>query len=116
MTKKEMYAAIKEVVKDNEKMVAFIDHEIELLSRKKSSSKLTAKQEENLVIRQNLVNMLAEVGKPMTIKEIMAEELFSDLTCQRLSALLSQEPTITKTYEKKVPYFTIAVEEEEEEA
>ena len=33
MTKKEMFVAIKAVVADNQEMVDFIDHEIELLSR-----------------------------------------------------------------------------------
>lgn len=37
MTKKEMFTEIRKVVADNAEMVAFIDHEIELLNRKSDS-------------------------------------------------------------------------------
>ena len=37
MTKIEMFSAIREVVSENAEMVAFIDHEIELISKKAAS-------------------------------------------------------------------------------
>ena len=37
MTKREMFAEIRNIVADNAEMVAFIDHEIELLERKSNS-------------------------------------------------------------------------------
>ena len=43
MTKKEMFAEIRNIVADNEEMVAFIDHEIELLERKSNSPKKPTK-------------------------------------------------------------------------
>ena len=39
MTKVEMFSAIREVVSENAEMVAFIDHEIELISKKAASKK-----------------------------------------------------------------------------
>ena len=48
MTKKEMFAEICKGVADNAEMVAFIDHEIELLDRKSGSPrKPTKTQVEN---------------------------------------------------------------------
>ena len=39
MTKREMFAEIRKIVADNAEMVAFIDHEVELLDKKKSGSR-----------------------------------------------------------------------------
>ena len=48
MTKREMFVAIRNAVLDNEEMVAFIDHEIDLLERKSTSPKKpTETQKEN---------------------------------------------------------------------
>ena len=49
MTKRENYTAIRAIVADNAELVAFIDHELELLDKKNSkrSDKPTAKQTAN---------------------------------------------------------------------
>ena len=105
MTKKEMFAVIANAMADNAEVVEFCNHEIELLSRKRSkSNKPTPKQIENEGIKERIVAVLGESEAPMTIKEII-ESLGEKLTSQRVSALLTQlikAEIVVKTYEKKV--------------
>ena len=110
-TKKEMYELIKGELSANEEVVAFCDHEIELLSRKRSkSSKPTAKQVENAGIKDRILEVLGESETPMTIPEVISA-LGEDYTSQRISALMTQlikAEQVIKTYEKKVAYFGLA--------
>lgn len=93
--KKEMYNALLKIaeVQSNAEMVEFINHEIELLSRKNSAKKATPQQEENSAIK---VAMLEVMVEPMTATQIMnaVAPLFPNLerplTNQRISALLRQ--------------------------
>lgn len=111
MTKKEMYGVIAEAMKDNEEVVEFCNHEIELLSRKRSkSSKPSPKQVENEGIKEAILAVLSESETPMTIGEINSV-LGKGYSPQKVSALLSQlikGEKVVKTYEKKVAYFGIA--------
>ena len=113
MTKKEMYAEIRKVVAGNEEMVAFIDHEIELLNRKSASPKKPTKtQMENDAFKAVIVDYLADVDAPKTIKELQAEIAELDgLTNQRISHMLTdlvKAGKLTKEYVKKTPYYSIA--------
>ena len=112
MTKKEMFTEIRKVVVDNEEMVAFIDHEIELLSRKASSSrKPTKTQIENDAYKATIIEYLTTADKPMTIKEMQSEIAdIAELTNQRITHMLTdlvKAETLTKEYVKKVPYYSI---------
>ena len=51
MTKREMFAEIRNAVIDNAEMVAFIDHEIELLNRKSTSPKKPTKTHQKNELR-----------------------------------------------------------------
>lgn len=107
MTKKEMYAAIKEKVADNADMVAFIDHEIELLNKKNGAKKPTKTQLANEGFKDVILNSLT--GK-MTISEINKTYL-PDLSAQRVSALvkvLKDEGKVKRTEVKRVAYFELA--------
>ena len=113
MTKKEMFAEIRKVVADNAEMVAFIDHEIELLERKSSSPKKPTKtQVENDGFKAEIVAYLTEVDTPKTIKELQAEiPSISGLTNQRITHMLTdlvKAETLTKEYVKKTPYYSVA--------
>jgi hypothetical protein len=113
MTKKEMFAEIRNIVADNEEMVAFIDHEIELLERKSNSSKKPTKvQIENEAFKAEIVAHLTEVDTPKTIKELQAEiPSISGLTNQRITHMLTalyKDKVLTKEYVKKTPYFPVA--------
>ena len=112
MTKKEMFNAIKAVegVAVNEEMVAFIDHEIELLSRKRSAgSKPTKRQIENEVLKGRIAEVLTDEGQ--TVTEILGAIGEEGLTNQRVSALLRQMKdagTVNKEMVKGKAMFTIA--------
>ena len=113
MTKKEMFAEIRKVVADNAEMVAFIDHEIELLERKSNSPKKPPKtQVENDGFKAEIVAYLTEVDTPKTIKELQAEiPSISGLTNQRITHMLTdlvKAETLTKEYVKKTPYYSVA--------
>ena len=120
MTKKEMFAEIRNIVADNEEMVAFIDHEIELLERKSNSPKKPTKtQIENDGFKAEIVAYLTEVDAPKTIKELQAEiPSISGLTNQRITHMLTdlrKDGKVARTYVKKVAYFALGSEESEDE-
>jgi len=113
MTKREMFAEIRNIVADNEEMVAFIDHEIELLNRKSNSPKKPTKtQIENDSFKAEIIAYLTEVDTPKTIKELQAEiPSISGLTNQRITHMLTdlvKAETLTKEYVKKTPYYSVA--------
>ena len=113
MTKKEMFVEIRNIVADNEEMVAFIDHEIELLERKSNSPKKPTKtQIENDGFKAEIIAYLTEVDAPKTIKELQAEiPSISGLTNQRITHMLTdlvKAETLTKEYVKKTPYYSVA--------
>ena len=113
MTKKEMFAEIRNIVADNEEMVAFIDHEIELLERKSNSPKKPTKtQVENDGFKAEIVAYLTEVDTPKTIKELQTEiPSIGGLTNQRITHMLTdlvKAETLTKEYVKKTPYYSVA--------
>ena len=113
MTKKEMFVEIRNIVADNAEMVAFIDHEIELLDRKSSAPKKPTKvQLENEAFKAEIVSHLVEVDTPKTIKELQAEmPSISGLTNQRITHMLTdlvKAETLVKNYIKKVPYYSVA--------
>lgn len=113
MTKREMFAEIRNAVIDNAEMVAFIDHEIELLNRKSASPKKPTKtQMENDAFKAVIVDYLTNVDAPKTIKELQTEVAELDgLTNQRITHMLTdlvKVGKLTKEYVKKTPYYSIA--------
>ena len=113
MTKKEMFVEIRNAVAENEEMVAFIDHEIELLDRKANSPKKPTKtQVENDAFKAEIVAFLAEADTSKTIKELQAEiPSLSGLTNQRITHMLTdlvKAEVVVKEYVKKTPYFSVA--------
>lgn len=120
MTKKEMFTEIRKVVADNAEMVAFIDHEIELLNKKSSSSrKPTKTQVENEGFKADILSALAEADNAVTIKGLMEIcPSVSGLTNQRITHMLTdlrKDGKVVRTYVKKVAYFALGSEESEEE-
>ena len=119
ITKKEMFTRIKAQVKDNAEMVAFIDHEIELLDKKASNKKATKTQEANIGIKATILAVL-EGGKSMTVTEMQgASAELGELSNQKVSALVRQlveAGKVVKTIDKKVSRFSLADNGESEEA
>lgn len=118
MTKREMFAAIREVVIDNAEMTAFIDHEIELLVKKSSSKrKLTKVQLENVHFKEVILAYLTSVEVGRCIKDLQSEiPEISDLSNQRVTHLMTalvNEDKVTKEYVKKTPFYTAVLKDSE---
>lgn len=113
MTKRENYNAIRAIVADNAELVAFIDHELELLDRKNArrSDKPTAKQVANEETKDIIVEVLTDAADPMTISDIVADDpALAGLSTQKVSALLTQlvaEGKVVRTSVKRKSYFAI---------
>ncbi len=125
VTKRERYIQILEYVAENEELVEFVNHEIELLNKKSGSlKKPTARQTENVALTADIVTTLTVEDRPMTIKEIIAATpSLAEITNQRVTHMLTalrNEGKVQRDYIKKVAYFSIAPatddEEDEEEA
>ena len=118
ITKKEMFTMIKAQVKDNAEMVAFIDHEIELLDKKSFNKKATKTQKANVGIKSTILAIL-EGAKPMTVTEMQgASAELGKLSNQKVSALVRQlveSGEVIKTIDKKVSRFSLADNGEGEE-
>lgn len=120
VTKRERFAQLMEIVnasqvENSAELVAFIEHEVELLDKKNSrSGKPTKVQLANESIKEQIVSALERIGKPVTVTQLLAEDEFTDLSNQKMSALLKQlreGGTVVRTVEKKVAYYSLATEE-----
>lgn len=112
MTKLEMFGAIKAKVADNEEMVKFLDHEIELLVKKSENRKPTKTQKENKALCDALVATLEVIGEG-TISEITAKcDALSGFSNQKVSALakmLCEEGKVVKRVEGRKSIFSLAI-------
>lgn len=114
LTKKDKFNMLKEIVVDlgNEMLVEFIDNELLLLEKKSSKSTQTKTQVENEKIKDLIVDMLVELGKPVSITELQkSNDNLGVLSNQKISSLLTQlkeENRVVRVEEKKKAYFTVA--------
>lgn len=124
MTKKQKFEMLKGLVKDNQMLVEFIDHEIELLEKKKSSGKgkATEKTDKEMEL---VFNALAVEEKAVTVSELIAKNGFDELanaetgvvSSQKVSAVLKKlvdGGKVVKFSEKKKTYFRVAEETDSE--
>jgi acetoacetate decarboxylase len=93
LTKAQKFAMLKAIpeVAGNPLLVEFIDHELELLTKKNSAEKKpTAQQAENQVIAQAiLAHLTAQPTRLFTVTELMKEvPVCAGLTNQRVSAIV----------------------------
>ena len=89
MTKKDYFNALRAEVAGKPELVAFIDHEIELLEKKNSvkSHKPTKKQSENAVMIEKIYSAM-ESGKAYTASDVFA--MFPELnSVQKASAMVT---------------------------
>ena len=119
MTKREMFNLIATVNADNQEIVDFCNHEIELLDNKKTSPrKPTKNQLENIQFKQDILDVLMVADAPMPIKELMATcPSLEGLTNQRVTRSLTdlrKDGKVYRTYIKKVAHFGYGKEEGEE--
>ena len=112
ITKRDNYNALKTIVEEigRTDLVEFINHEIELLDKKKSSDTKTKTQVENENIKNIIVETLRDLGKASTITELQnANTELSALSNQKISALLKQlvdtEIVVRDKNEKRIATF-----------
>jgi hypothetical protein len=114
MTKRENYNAIRAIVADNADLVAFIDHELELLDKKNArrSTKPSKTQVANEEIKDVIHDVLLDADAPMMIADIIADDpALVGLSTQKVSALLTQmvaSGDVVRTVDKRKSYFAIA--------
>lgn len=126
MTKKDFFKLLAGIVEKTEdfdkktETLDFINHEIELLNKKSSApgKKKTAHIKENEELMELIGIALELFGKPVTVTTMIKENAeMSKLSSQKLSALLKkmiEAGKVVRTVEKRVPYFSLAKEEEKE--
>ena len=112
MTKKDYFNAMLAIpaVAENKAMVEFINHEIELLTKKNSANrKPTAQQVENASLKEVILGVLVDSGKAMTVTEIQkSSTALVDLSNQRVSALVRQlmdSGEVARVEDKRKAYF-----------
>ena len=118
--KRDYFEMIKAICKDNEDIVNFCDHEIELLNRKNAKGGATKTQVENAKVAEMLVNELVKLGKAVTITDLMNKsdtvknyrlENGNPLSNQKISAILKQQveaKKVIKVTDKKKSFFSVA--------
>lgn len=119
ITKREMFAMVREIVEKNapvesrEMLTGFIDHEVELLTKKNTATgekKLTAKQMANEAVK---VEILAEMedGKLYTCSDIIKVVPACDgFPTQKVSPLMNQladSGKVEKIVDKRKTYFKL---------
>lgn len=113
-TKAQMFAMIKALdeVQKNAEMVAFIDHELELLAKKATSKKATAKTEANDQYISLIRDVLTLAESPMTVTDIQkADSTLSELSNQKVSSLIRtmvNNLEVIKVVDKKKSTFKLA--------
>lgn len=112
MTQKDFFNEIIALATENgrDDIVEFAKGRIAILEKKKSSSKPSAKQEENEVIKADIVEWLADNGG-VTVSDMLKVEKFADYSSQKMSALLKQlvdAGKVVKTMDKKRALFSVA--------
>lgn len=119
ITKKEMFAQViamaqgKEVSVSADEIVAFAEHEIELLNKKAGtkSKKETANDAENVRLMEVIVETLTGSEKAMTVSELMtANAELGELSNQKVSALMKKlvdGGRVQKSTDKRKSVFSI---------
>lgn len=113
LTKKEKFAMIKEYITDNDMLMEFIDNEINLLTKKASSTSKNKNQVENENLKVRILELLTNSKNQYTITEFQntfEEFAVSKYTNQKLSALFTQlvnEKKVIKIVDKKKSYFMV---------
>ena len=111
MTKAEALNAIRAKVVDTPELVAFCDHELELLVKKseKSATKRAEKADAYNTIRADVVKVLATAEGGMTVTDILKAGAF-DMSNQKMTYLLKTaitEGTVTKAAVKGRTYYSV---------
>ena len=116
MTKKDYFAILRaaypQTADNYNEVIAFIDHEVDLLNRKNSGEKKpTAQQAANEAVKTAIAEGMSP-NRLYTVTEIQKEiPECAEMSNQRISALLRQmkeDKIIVRTEDKRKAYFSLA--------
>ena len=110
-TKREHFAELRVLATGNAELIAFIDHEVELLNKKNSAErKPTINQMDNVKIKKIIADNVGD--KRYTIREMIKALLggteWADVTCSRLTAVCTQmveSGVLVRDVEKRKAYY-----------
>lgn len=122
ITKKEYFEMIKGLCGDNEDIVKFCNHEIDLLNQKKSKGGNSKMQKVNEGITNLLINEMSKLNKGVTISELLTLDTIKNftyqegnetkyLTNQKISSLLNklvETKEVVKVTDKRKSYFSLS--------
>ena len=111
MTKVEALSAIRAKVVDIPELVAFCDHELELLAKKseKSATKRAEKADAYNTIRADVVKVFATAENGLTVTDLLKEGGF-DVSNQKMTYILKAaiaEGTVTKAAVKGRTFYSV---------
>ena len=115
ITKKEKFEMLKAIpaVQENEMLVEFIEHEMELLARKGAGGekKMTATQKVNEGVKTTIMENM-EPGQLYSITDMIKQfDCCADMSNQRVNALVRQllkEEKVDRIEVKRRAYFALA--------
>lgn len=126
LTKKDHFTTLRGLVEsmkdapaNKDEIIKFIDHEVELLSKRRVSKSVAEKaQAEFLQNRDSVLLILGKTGEKMTVSEIIDASDNWDIGNQKLTSVITKmrkAGEVIRTEEKKKAYYSLPVEESEEE-
>ena len=92
-TKREYFAELRVLAAGNAELIAFIDHEVELLNKKNSAErKPTVNQLDNEKIKKIIADNIGDKRYTITemIKALLSNTEWAEITCSRLTAVCTQ--------------------------
>ena len=110
-TKREHYAELRMLATGNAELIAFIDHEVELLNKKNSAErKPTINQLDNLKIKKLIRGNIGANRYTITemIKTLLKDTEWAEITCSRLTAICTQmveEGDLVRDVDKRKAYY-----------
>jgi DNA-binding transcriptional ArsR family regulator len=123
VTKRENFADVRAIVEASDsprkvEILAFLDHEVELLDNKRAKSKESKGKVENRALAEVVIEILAEANIPLKMADLLADERIAGFTLEsgrpvstpKLSAVIApmvRDGRVVKTFEKKTPLYSL---------
>lgn len=119
VTKKDRFTEIRNILKEmgKDELVEFIDHELELVSKKSTSKKATANQEANAQLDERILKLLGEHEGGLTASQVLNQvdisgiEGLADLSLpkinNRLTALGKEQKKVDRKKDKRTVLFKL---------
>jgi hypothetical protein len=119
MNKAMKYARIAEILDmveldtaEKEMLCKFLDHEVELIEKKQASKK-TSTDKEMESNKELVLDILADLAKPVTVSEILKEDVPEGWTAPKVTAILQKllaEGKVVNVKDKKKSLYSLATE------